>query len=32
MIGRYGFHIPFVAAFALFAIALFFAARRGRQS
>jgi hypothetical protein len=32
MIGQYGFHIPFVVAFALFALVLLIANRKGRSS
>ncbi len=28
----YGFHIPFVVAFAVFAVVLFFVGRKGRES
>ena len=30
MIGHYGFHIPFVMAFALFALVLLWSVRKGR--
>ena len=32
MIGHYGFHIPFVLGFALFAVILFLATRKGKSS